>query len=110
LQKLGPEYFDLIIDNSKWVFDEDSKMGLQVSCAQVPADFEIFTADEPEVEALPREQVVNFLSKHNSSACVGYLEHVINDLGDASPDFHDKLAELYLAEVKAKSKSKDNGK
>lgn len=77
--------------------------------SQLEADEKIFTADEPEVEALPRDKIVNFLSANSSTACVGYLEHVIDDLGDESPDFHDKLAELYLDDVKEKSKSKDKG-
>lgn len=30
LQKLGPDYLDLILDHSKWVLAEDSMIGLQV--------------------------------------------------------------------------------
>lgn len=32
---------------------------------------------------------------HNSSLQT-YLEHIINTLGEQGPDFHEKLAELYL--------------
>lgn len=85
LQKLGPSHMQTIFDQSEWLFKEDAKMALQV-----------FTADEPEVEALPRTEVLAFLENRDRNACIGYLEHLIEDLGEAGPDFHDKLAELYL--------------
>lgn len=89
LQKLGPTHLQTIFDQSEWLFNEDSKMALQV-----------FTADEPEVEALPRNQVLAFLEAKNRDACIGYLEHLTEDLGEAGPEFHDKLAELYLSRAK----------
>lgn len=60
----------------------------------------MFTADEAEVEALPRKEVLAHLERTNEGACLGYLEHIINELGEAGPDFHDKLAELYLKAAK----------
>jgi hypothetical protein len=51
---------------------------------------QIFTADEPEVEALPRKD--------------GYLEHIITDLKEEGADFHDKLAEIYLEKAKTAMK------
>lgn len=95
LQKLGPSHLQLIFDQSEWLLKEDPKMALQV-----------FTADEAEVEALPRKDVSVYLERHSLDSCVGYLEHIINDLDESGPDFHDKLAELYLIDAK-KSKPKD---
>ncbi|WRT65779.1 uncharacterized protein IL334_002728 [Kwoniella shivajii] len=95
LQKLGSSELDLILESSKWIFDEDPKMALQ-----------IFTADEPEVESLPRTEVMRFLAEINEGACIGYLEHIINNLGEDGSDYHDKLAELYLAKVKAEEGAK----
>jgi hypothetical protein len=62
--------------------------------------FQIFIADEPEVEALPRHRVAEYLEQLDKPTCVRYLEHIINELGEAGPDFHDKLAELYLGEAR----------
>lgn len=31
LQKLGPEYMDLVFSSSRWMFDVDSNMAFQVS-------------------------------------------------------------------------------
>ncbi|WVF65869.1 hypothetical protein IAT40_000606 [Kwoniella sp. CBS 6097] len=96
IQKLGSSELDLIFESSKWILDEDPKMALQ-----------IFTADEPEVESLPRADIMRFLEKTNQEACVGYLEHVINTLGEDGSDFHDKLGELYLGRVKAAEQKHD---
>jgi hypothetical protein len=57
---------------------------------------QIFTADEAEVEALPRHRVLAYLEGTDEASCIGYLEHITGELGEAGPDFHDKLAELYL--------------
>jgi hypothetical protein len=60
------------------------------------AAIQIFTADEAEVEALPRHRVLAYLERMDQASCIGYLEHITGELGEAGPDFHDKLAELYL--------------
>lgn len=48
--------------------------------------------------------MVAFLEKESSEAYQGYLEHIINVLGEDEADFHDKLAEIYLAQAKAAKK------
>jgi hypothetical protein len=73
-----------------------------IPSAEKIAHTQIFTADEPEVEALPRQEVVTFLDKTNKEACIGYLEHLTGDLNDTSAEFHDKLAELYFEKARAK--------
>lgn len=40
-----------------------------------------------------------FLEKENAESAVTYLEHLV-ELGDTNPDFHDKLAELYLSRAR----------
>ncbi|KAK4684616.1 Vam6/Vps39-like protein vacuolar protein sorting-associated protein 39, partial [Tremellales sp. Uapishka_1] len=91
LQKLGPSELDLILESSRWIFSEDPKMALT-----------IFTADESGVEALPRMDVMTFLERTDKSSCRGYLEHVIDNLGEKGSEYHDKLAELYLEEARGK--------
>ena len=70
---------------------------------------QIFTADEPEVEALPRQEVMHFLETTDSNACVGYLEHVIDVWEEKGADLQDKLAELYLARARTASKTESGG-
>jgi hypothetical protein len=69
----------------------------------------VFTADEAEVEALPRNEVLAYLLKTDEPAAIGYLEHITDELGEAGPDFHDKLAELYLKSAR-RSPNNDKGK
>ena len=104
LQKLGAEYLDTILESSKWILDEDPNMGIQASCdfcrstsRNADADRQIFTADEPTVEAWPRQRVVDFLDKQHQPSCVLYLEHIIHELKEEGSEFHDKLAELYVS-------------
>jgi hypothetical protein len=94
LQKLGPNHLDLIFSAVEWVFATNRPSGLQV-----------FTADLEEVENLPRHAVLLFLEKVGPDVCQAYLEHIINGMGEDGPEFHEKLIELYLAQVRA---SKDS--
>ena len=71
---------------------------------------QIFTADEAEVEALPRQDVMRFLETTNSDVCVGYLEHVIDVWEEKGADLHDKLAELYLGMSRTAPKTESGGK
>lgn len=52
------------------------------------------------MEALPRYEVTEYLEQCDKPTCIRYLEHIINELGEAGPNFHDKLAELYLDETR----------
>lgn len=45
-----------------------------------------------------------YLCKLNVDACVGYLEHVIEQLQEQGADFHDKLAEIYLERARRGSR------
>lgn len=99
LQKLGTEHVDLIFDTSNWVFQAHPK-----------AAIDIFVADLEEVESLPRHRTMHHLDGISRQACVTYLEHIIHQLGEEGPEFHEKLIELYLAEVQAQGLgAKDKG-
>jgi hypothetical protein len=62
--------------------------------------WQIFTADEPEVESLPRAEVTQYLEQTNKEACVGYLEHIIGDLKEEGSEYHDRLAQIYLEKAR----------
>lgn len=94
LHKLGAADLDLILESSKWILEEDPGMGLT-----------IFTADEPEIESLPRDRITSFLSSIDRGACEGYLEYIIWTLGEKGGEFHDTLAELYMVDSRVKVES-----
>ena len=94
LQKLGSKHLDLIFSASEWVFELSPSAGL-----------ELFTADMEEVETLPRHAVLRHLQKLNQpDTLTKYLEHIIFTLHEDGPDFHERLAEIYLDDVERLSK------
>src|SRR5438046_8607224 len=59
----------------------------------------IFLDDTPEAESLPRAKVIEYLASMKRDLAIQYLEHLINDLQEMSPTFHDRLVSLYLDEA-----------
>jgi len=82
LQRLSPDYMDTVFQYSRWIFDENTEMAL-----------EIFTSEEAE---LPPQHVANFLESVNPKFCARYLEYLIEERHEESAIYHDRLAELYL--------------
>ncbi|KAI0876148.1 SPX domain-containing protein [Hypoxylon argillaceum] len=90
LQSLPPEMTDLILEFADWVLRRDSDLGM-----------EVFLADSENAETLPREKVVSYLSGINSNLEIRYLEHIIDELGDGTPEFHNRLVELLINALQA---------
>ncbi|KAK8040160.1 hypothetical protein PG993_008571 [Apiospora rasikravindrae] len=90
LQALPPDLIDLILEFAEWVLKRDPVLGM-----------DIFLADSENAETLPREQVVKYLGEIDELLEIRYLEHIIGELGDATPDFHNRLAELFIEVLKA---------
>jgi Vam6/Vps39-like protein vacuolar protein sorting-associated protein 39 len=97
LQYLPPEMIDLILEFAEWPLRADQDLGM-----------EVFLADTENAETLPRDRVVKFLESINIDLTVKYLEHVINELNDMEPDFHNQLVGAYLKDLKAR-KDTDSG-
>lgn len=95
LQNLSPERIDLILEFAEWPVREDPELGM-----------EIFVADTENAETLPRHRVLEFLERIDRNLAVRYLEHVIEELNDMTPDLHYKLLLLYLDRL-SKDKSKE---
>ncbi|KAF2447253.1 vacuolar morphogenesis protein AvaB [Karstenula rhodostoma CBS 690.94] len=90
LQQLPPEMIDLILEFAEWPLRTDPKLGM-----------EVFLADTENAETLPRHQVVEFLEKIDAKLAVKYLEHIIEELNDLTPEFHQKLVDLFLERLRA---------
>lgn len=84
LQNLGPENIELILQFARWVLETHPQDGLS-----------IFTEEIPEVEALPRPKVLDFLLRHHKILVIPYLEHVVNVWKDTSTILHDALVHQY---------------
>uniref|UniRef100_A0A8C4R8C4 VPS39 subunit of HOPS complex n=1 Tax=Eptatretus burgeri TaxID=7764 RepID=A0A8C4R8C4_EPTBU len=88
LQRLGKDNLKLIFEFSPWVLKDNAEEGLK-----------IFTEDLPEVENLPRVEILGFLENNACDLTIPYLEHVIYNYMDTQPLFHNRLIELYREKV-----------
>ena len=89
LQALPPELIDLTLEFAKWPMESDPKMGM-----------DIFLVDTENAELLNREKVIQFLESVDKSLAQRYLEHVVDEWNDMTPDLHQKLLSIYLNRLK----------
>lgn len=89
LQALPPEMIDLILEFAAWPLKANPDLGM-----------EIFLADSENAETLPRDKVLRFLKGVDVDLAERYLEHIITELKDSTPDFHNKLVSMYIDELK----------
>ena len=85
LQALPPELVDLTVEFAKWPLESNADMGMQ-----------IFLADTENAELLNREKVLAFLESIDKKLAPRYLEHVVDEWNDMTPELHQKLLSLYL--------------
>lgn len=93
LLKLPAEMIDLVLEYSEWTLRKDPELGM-----------EVFLADSENAETLPRDRVVRFLSGIDEGLEVRYLEHIIGELHDTTPEFHNRLVEVLVKVIKDKEK------
>lgn len=89
LQNLPPEMIDLILEFAEWPVRTRPQLGM-----------EIFLADTENAETLQRDKVLEFLQNIDAKLAIRYLEHVIRELNEMSPDLHQRLLSLYLDRLK----------
>jgi len=92
LQNLVPDMIDLILEFARWPMETKPELGM-----------EIFTTDTENAESLPRQKVLNFLESIDRAYAIQYIEHVIDELNDTTPELHQRLLALYMEELKTKS-------
>lgn len=92
LQALPPELVDLTLEFAKWPVESNPQMSM-----------EIFLADTENAEMLNREKVLHFLESVDQNLAQRYLEHVVDEWNDMTPELHQKLLSLYLNRLKQSS-------
>lgn len=85
LQNLGPELIDMILEFAQWPLETQPDQAM-----------EIFLGDTENAESLPRHKVLGFLEPINKALAQKFLEHVVDELNDLTPDLHQRLVSLYL--------------
>ena len=53
---------------------------------------------------------MRFLDGVDEASCMGYLQHIVDDLGETRAEFHDRLAELYLKRINDEGRSKGSAR
>ncbi|KAL8646607.1 MAG: hypothetical protein Q9226_006788 [Calogaya cf. arnoldii] len=99
LQSLPAEMIDLILRFADWPLDVDPQLGM-----------EVFLADSENAETLPRERVLNFLSSKDKALAERYLKHIIEELNDTTPSFHQRLVDIYVQGLKEGKFADDSSK
>ncbi|KAF2036210.1 vacuolar morphogenesis protein-like protein AvaB [Setomelanomma holmii] len=99
LQQLPPEMIDLILEFAEWPLRTDPKLGM-----------EVFLADTEYAEKLARDKVLEFLQQIDLKPAVKYLEHIVEELDETNPDFHQKLVDLLLERLRSGDFESDEDK
>ena len=89
LQSLPPDLIDLVLEFARWVLRCDPQLGLQV-----------FIADTENAETLPRERVLRYLGEIDPELEIAYLDHVLDEWRDGTPDFHNRFVELLIGSLR----------
>lgn len=96
LQALPSDMIDLILEYSRWPLQVDPKLGM-----------EIFLADTENAETLDRSRVLAFLKSVDAALAQRYLEHIIDEWNDLTPNLHQELLNIYLTRLKDASDDKE---
>lgn len=99
LQQLPSEMIDIILEFAEWPIRSEADKGM-----------EVFLADTENAESLPRGKVLDFLTPLDRSLAIRYLEHIINELNDTTPDYHQKLVDIYLERLRSRDFPNDEEK
>ncbi|QRV74951.1 vacuolar protein-sorting-associated protein 39 [Ceratobasidium sp. AG-Ba] len=94
LQKLGPEYQELVFQSARWIFEAKPDMA-----------FDIFTTEEVE---LPRAAVADYLEGIDPMLGIRFIEYLFGERQEESLAFGDRLGELYLRSAVQFRKAKES--
>lgn len=95
LQQLPPELIDIVLEFVHWPLSVAPDEGMSV-----------FLADTDNAEKMPKNRVVSYLADIDKKLEARYLEHIIGELNDQDPDFHQRLVDTYLEELKGSQDEK----
>lgn len=89
LQSLPPGEIELVFEYAEWVLKADPDLAM-----------EVFVGDTENAESLPRDRVAAYLAGIDPALEERYLSHVISELNDLTPEFHNRLVELMVERLK----------
>lgn len=96
LQGLPPREIDLIFEYAEWTLKADPDLAM-----------EIFVGDTENAETLPRDRVVSYLAGIDTKLEERYIQHIISELNDLTPEFHNRLVELLVRRLKEERRGEE---
>ncbi|KAJ1537205.1 Vam6/Vps39-like protein, partial [Nowakowskiella sp. JEL0078] len=97
LQRLHIEELDMILEFADWAIRKNPQIGIK-----------IFTEQFDEIPFATRKRITEFLEIISSDLATEYLVHIIHELHDQEPEFHDRLILNYVAKIVALADSVDS--
>lgn len=96
LKNLPPREVGLVFEYAEWTLRADPELAM-----------EIFVGDTENAETLPRDKVVAYLAGIDTRLEERYLQHIISELNDLTPEFHNRLVELLVTRLKSEPRGED---
>ena len=96
LQNLPPSEIDLILEHAGWTLHANREYAM-----------EVFIGDTGNAKMLPRSKVLEYLRDLDPVLERQYLDYIINEQGDETPDYHNRLVELYVRTLKSMNKGEE---
>ena len=92
LQRLDNSDIDLIFKFATWPISQKESYGV-----------DLFLEDTRESESLDRTKVLNYLQDISQPLTIKYLEYIISEKDEISPNFHTSLAVSYVSYLESTS-------
>jgi hypothetical protein len=89
---VGPDNLELVFE-----FDSDAIRTLPWDALQIFLDLKM------NQKSSDRHAIAFHLDEASGLLCAAYLEHLVSNLGDSTPTFHDKLVLEYLSSLSTHS-------
>lgn len=101
LEALPPSAVDLTLQHAEWVLRANPAYAM-----------DIFVGDTENAESLPRDKVVAFLrdTMRDPDLEMTYLSHVVDELGDLTPEFHNRLVDLSVQRLRGIDRQQDSSR
>jgi len=96
LQQLPANLIDVILEFSVWPLKTDPERGMR-----------IFMTDTEIAESLPRDKVLSHLDSIDHDLSYKYLEHIVLELNDNTPAFHQTLINTFISRMKINASGLD---
>ncbi|KAJ3187941.1 Vam6/Vps39-like protein [Gaertneriomyces sp. JEL0708] len=84
------DHLQLILEYAAWILQKDHEEGMK-----------IFTEHFDEIDPLSTQRIIHALELLSTDAVLEYLEYLVHELHNSTPDIHDRLVIGYISKLKS---------